>query len=77
MLTLQENEDDKMIQRNKIRTFNIINDRGGGINENKPAEFDFDIMNVEYNEEELRRRFPNFAVANLRIRGKGIENKAE
>ena len=57
-----------MIQRNKIRTFNIINDKGLDFNENKPADLDFDIINVKYDEEELKRRFPDFAKANLRPR---------
>lgn len=46
-------EDDKMNQRNRIKTFNLINDKGLDYSQNKPETLDLDITDVIYDEERL------------------------
>lgn len=65
-----ESEDDKMTSRNRIKTFNIINDKGLDFSQNKSAALDTDISNVVYNESELQRKFPKFTGANVKIKAK-------
>lgn len=67
---LSDTEDDKMTSRNRIKTFNIINDKGLDFSQNKPTPLDTDISNVVYNESELKRKFPKFTGANVKIKAK-------
>ena len=69
-MTFSSEEENKMTKRNRIKTFELINDLGLDLSKNKPSQIDPDIFNVIYDEELLQRKFPKFSGANLRIKAK-------
>ena len=60
----------QMEKRNKMKTSQILHERGLLSSYNEPESVITDIENVMYDENELHRRFPKFRQANVRAKKK-------